>query len=169
MRGAVVLCERTSRVVRDAQNRLHCDDGPALSYPGGGFDMYMWHGTRVAQWVIDNPTVEKAMEERNTEIRRCAFEAVGWDALEDRLTLISEEPDPGNAPHTIRLYDGDLLRDLYDEPARILLVHNASLDKGGARRRFGMPVPAHHKTAVAAAADLFGVPEAAYRGLVRAS
>ena len=169
MRGCVVLSERTSLLKRDQQGRLHCSDGPAIGYPGGGFDLHYWHGTKVPAWVIEDPTVEKALGESNAEIRRCAIEAIGWDRLEDRLTLVSEEPDPGNAPHVIRLYEGELLNGLYEEPARILLVHNASLDKGGSRRRFGLPVPAHHKTATAAAADLFGVPVAAYRGLVRAS
>ena len=167
--GAAVLTERPNLLKRDRQGQLHCADGPAMTYPGGGFDMYYWHGTSIPAWVVENPTVEQALAEKNTEIRRCAIESVGWDKLENQLTLISEEPDPGNTPHTIRLYDGDILKNLYDEPARILLVHNASLDKGGARRRFGLPVPAHHTNAIAAAADLFGVPVAAYQGLVRAT
>lgn len=172
-RDFVLICDvpqaiHVERIGPDGwgSHQAHREDGPAIVWPG--LDINMWHGTHVPadffSWDID-----RALAERNTEIRRCALERIGWDQLEDRLSLVSEEPDPGNHPHTIRLYEGDILAGLYEDDARILLVHNASPDKGGHRRRFGLPVPAHHKTAISAAADLFGVPEAAYRGLIRAS
>jgi hypothetical protein len=172
-RDFVMMCDvpqqiHVERIGPDGwgSHQAHCETGPAISWPGLGINV--WHGTHVPAdfftWDID-----RALAERNSELRRCAIEMLGWDRLEDRLTLVSEEPDPGNDPHTLRLYEGPILDDLYEDAARILIVHNASLDKGGARRRFGLPVPAHHKTAISAAADLFGVPEAAYRSLARAS
>lgn len=66
----------------------------------------------------------------------------------------------------LRLYDlPDALRDAYDEPARILLCTNGSEERDGTRHQFGLVVPAHHTDPVAAAADLYGVPRAAYAGL----
>ena len=104
------------------------------------------------------------MSERNAEVRRCAIEVVGWDTITDQLTLVSAEPDPGNAPHALRLYDlPESLRDMWDDEARVLVCVNGSVERDGTRRSFGLPVPAHHTSAVAAAADLADVPVSVYR------
>ena len=165
-KGAVILTERTSYLHRDRQGRLHCEDGPAIGW--GQWSFNAWHGVRVPDDFHDW-TVERALTEANSEVRRCAFERIGWDALTDRLTLVASADDPGNPGFTVDLYDGELLAGLYPERARILLVSNASLDKGGHRRRFGLPVPASHTDPIAAAAELFDIPRAAYAGLARAS
>jgi hypothetical protein len=143
-------------------NQLHCEDGPAIAW-ADGWAINSWHGVQVPDDFFDWD-IKRAMGEKNTEIRRCAIERIGWEAFTDQMRLVAEADDPGNAPHKIRLYDlGRDMADLYAEPARILVVHNGSLDKGGTRRTFGLPVPAGHTDPVTAAADLFGVPVAAYR------
>ena len=114
-------------------------------------------------------SIETALSQPNAEIRRCAIEHIGWDQITDRLTLVSECDDPGNPGQRLALYDLGDLGDLYEEPARILVCHNASLDKGGRRRAYGLPVPAHHHDPIAAAADLFAVTPDQYRALARAS
>ena len=168
MRGAAVLTDRPTLIDRDGQGNLHGESGPALTY-ADGYACHFWHGTAVPpdfyEWDIT-----RVLQERNAEVRRCGIERIGWDAVIDRLELVAEAPDPGNAPHALRLYDmGAEFADLYESPARILVCHNASLDKGGHRRVFGLPVPAHHTDPVSAAAELFGVPVAAYRALERAT
>jgi len=160
--------DRPAFIHLDRNGALHSDDGAAIGWRDG-WSINCWHGTRVPDdfysW-----SVERSLSERNSEVRRCAIERIGWENVTERLTLVAECDDPGNAPHKIRLYDlGRGMADLYTEPARILVVQNGSLDKGGARRSFGLPVPASHVDPLAAAADLFGVPVAAYRALERAS
>jgi len=166
--AVVAISDRPIELHRDNQGRSHRDDGPAIVY-ADGWTLNVWHGISVPDDFFTWDTA-RALAEKNSEIRRCAIERIGWENVTDRLILVSEAPDPGNEPHTIRLYDlpGDLA-DMYEEPARILVVHNASLDKGGHRRSFGLPVPAEHTDPIAAAADLFGVPVAAYAALARAS
>ena len=151
----------------DANGESHREDGPAIVYSDGWF-VNMWHGIHVPedffQW-----TVEDALGHRNAEVRRCALERLGWETLTDRLELVDECPDPGNEDQTLRLFEGDLLDGLWDSPARLLVVSNASLDKGGTRRVFGLPVPADVSDPLAAAALLFDVPVETYAQLARAS
>jgi len=159
--------DRPAYIHRDQNGALHSDDGPAIGWRDG-WSISCWHGVRVPddfyEWDLT-----RALGEANSEIRRCAIERIGWETVVDRLTLIASAPDPGNAPHEVRLYDLPDELQMYDDRARILVVENASLDKGGHRRTFGLPVPARHSDPLAAAADLFGIPLAAYKSLVRAS
>jgi hypothetical protein len=87
------------------------------------------------------------------------------------MSLVAECDDPGNPPHRLALYDLPAeWADMYNgQRVRVLLMSNASLDKGGHRRGFGETVPADIDDPVAASAWQFGVPAAAYKGLVRAS
>lgn len=45
------LCERPTVLCFDEQGRLHCDDGPALTYPDG-FSIYAEHGVRQTQYGV---------------------------------------------------------------------------------------------------------------------
>ena len=167
MRGICVMTDRPTAIHRDQQGRLHHDTGPALTW-ADGYSLTSWHGITVpADFHLWD--VETALAQPNAEVRRCGVERLGWDAITDRLALVAMADDPGNPGQRLALYDLGDLRDLYEEPARILICHNASLDKGGHRRAFGLPVPAHHDDPIAAAADLFGIPADQYRALARAS
>ena len=159
--------DRPTEIHRDPQGNSHRDDGPAIVY-ADGWTLNLWHGVSVPDdffaWDLD-----RALAEDNAEVRRCAIERIGWEQVTDRLTLVAAAPDPGNPGHDIALYDLPAELQLYDDRARLLVVHNASLDKGGHRRTFGLPVPASHADPIAAAADLFGIPAAAYAATARAS
>lgn len=163
-----IASHRQTAIHLDRNRQLHHDGGPARTW-ADGWALNYWHGVRVPAdfWTWDT---KRALAESNSEIRRCAIERIGWDNITDQLTLVDSAPDPGNPGQGLRLYDLPRnLADMYEEPARILVCANASLDKGGHRRVFGLPVPAHHQDAVAAAADLFDIPVAAYRQLGRAA
>ena len=161
-----ILTDRPTAIRRDPLGRLHADQRPALEW-ADGYALHSWHGQTVPAdfWKWD---VTRALQETNTELRRCGIERIGWDAVTDRMQLVATCDDPGNPGQRLALYDPSRLGDLYDQPARILLVSNASLDKGGHRRRFGLPVEAHHHDPVAAAASLFDIPTETYRSLNRA-
>ena len=167
MRGICVMTDRPTAIHRDLQGRLHHDTGPALTW-ADGYSLTSWHGITVPA-DFHSWDVETALSQTNAEVRRCGIERLGWDAVTDRLALVAMADDPGNPGQRLALYDLGDLRDLYEEPAHILICHNASLDKGGHRRTFGLPVPAHHTDPVAAAADLFAVTPDQYRALARAS
>ena len=168
MRDTVILTDRPDTLHRDPQGRLHCETGPALRYRDG-WAIHAIHGVRVPADLIETGwDVKRTLEEDNAEVRRAAIEITGWDRFiaDAGLTLIASAPDPGNPPHELELYDlPDRLRDMYDDQARILLCTNGSVEPDGTRRRYGLPVPAHHNDPVAAAADLYGWPVEAYRQL----
>lgn len=66
------LCERTSRLIFDDHNNLHCEDGPALSYPDGKH-LYAWHGVIVpARAVLEKEklSIAEIRSEQNVEVRR---------------------------------------------------------------------------------------------------
>jgi hypothetical protein len=174
MRGAAVLTDRPTALHRDPQARLHNPDGPALTY-ADGYAVHAWHGTRVPADLVSGEGwgPHRILGERNAEVRRCAIERRGWDRFvgEAGLRQVGDAHiDPGNPGQRLLLYDlpGEL-RDLYHQPARILVVHNASPDRDGTRRAFGLPVPAEIPDALSAAAATFAVSPAEYAGLARAT
>jgi hypothetical protein len=125
----------------------------------------------VPEWVISDPTVAAAIREPNSEIRRAAFERIGWsDAIGDLVRehgaeLIGTSPDPGNAPNVLELYR--LPKRIYEEPVNLLLMVNGSPDRSGAIRRYGETVPADITDPVAAAAWQYDVPPSVYAQLAR--
>ena len=154
----------------DATRRLHNQDGPAWSWPDGGA-VWAWHGTRVPEWVIADPTVGKIAAETNTEIRRCAIENLGWATYLEHLGVapVSVEPDPGNPGFDLSLYDVPDARELFGGDVRLLVMHNASRDRDGTRRTFAETVPATCGTAIEAAAWQFDIDPDIYRAIQRAT
>jgi hypothetical protein len=163
----VSFSDRSVELHRDRDGNSHREDGPAILYEDG-WGVNAWHGLVVPDDFF-SWDLERTLKEENGEARRCGIERLGWDCLTDRLSLVSEAPDPGNHPHTLRLFEGELLDGLFDEPARLLVAQNGSLDKGGHRRVFGLPVPADVSDPVVGAALLFDVPVEVYRQLERRS
>jgi hypothetical protein len=174
--GVVVVTERPTKVVQETvtsswpygvnSRRLHSADGAALEY-ADGWKVFSWHGIRVPEWVITEPTTDRALKEPNSEIRRAAFESIGWDkAIADmKLTPIATSADPGNAPHELRLYK--LPNQIYDEPVNLLVMTNGSPDRDGNQRVYAETVPAEIKDPISAAAWQYDVDPKVYAQLVR--
>jgi hypothetical protein len=176
-RQFVVVADRPAAIHRErvgpdgwGSHRLHCETGPAVQHRDG-WGLWFWHGINVPQWVVSDPTPEAIAAETNTELRRCAIESYGWDRWLDRIgaECVSCESDPGNPGRDLRLFDLPSGEQVYPEPVRLLVMHNASLDRDGSRRRFAETVPADVGSAVAAAAWQSDVPEETYRQLGRAT
>lgn len=166
-REVAILTDRPLALERDKQGRPHCADGPAMFY-ADGFALHYWHGTHVPAWVIESPTLDAILTEPNAEVRRSAIEHYGWDRFtaDAGMVKVAECPDPGNAPHLLSLWELPTgMADMYAQPARILLCTNGTPDRSGELLRYGLTVPAYHDDPVAAAADLYDMPVAAYRDL----
>jgi hypothetical protein len=167
-----IMTDRPTEIIRDPQSRLHNEDGPALKY-SDGYSLYAWHGTRVPEWVIETDTstwtLDQLLKEPNSEIRRAAIERFGWDAFiaQSGIEAIHTAPDPANPGYDIGLYE--LPEQVYDEPVRLILVTNASPERDGTRRRFGLTVPAEITDATEAAAWTFNLSADEYRNLTRAT
>lgn len=160
-----IVSDRQSSIKIDNNNRLHCEDGPAKRY-ADGWNLNYWHGTPVP-WDFFEWDLERVLRESNAEVRRCGIERIGWDKLIGVLDLIGQAPDPGNGDNLLSLYDGKIMRELYDEPARLLIAVNGSPDKGGHRRVFGLPVPASVSDPLEAAALLYDEPVEVYKRIAR--
>lgn len=154
----------------DRRRQMHNESGPSIVYRDG-WSLWHWHGMLVPQWVVETPTVERIMSEQNAEIRRCGIESLGWDRFIPAagLRLLDEQPDPANHPHTIALYDLPEKFQDQNDPCRVILVTNASDERDGTRRRFGLLVDRHHTDAVEAAASTFNKSKAEYLQLESAS
>lgn len=165
--GIAVLTERPKAIYRDPQDRLHFEKGKALEYPDG-WGVYAWHGTRVPEWVVMDPTVKKIHAEENVEIRRCAIENLGWDKyVEDAgLQLGAPVADPGNPGQTLRLSQS---LDIFGRgnPVKVLLCTNGTTERGGVRRKFGLTVPGTLTDPVEAAAWTYGWDKETYQNLQR--
>jgi hypothetical protein len=146
--------------------RLHCEDGPALLYKDG-WSVHAWHGVRVPAWVIDSPTVETALAEGNSEVRRAALERIGWDKViaDMNLAPIASCPDPGNDPHELVLYPTP--KGVFQTPTNLLLMVNGSPDRSGATRLYAETVPANITDPLAAAAWQYGVDKELYAQIAR--
>ena len=138
-----IVSDRQTTSIRDAENRLHCPDGPARTW-GDGWAVWYWHGVLVPRTLIEGTwSTSDILREPNVEVRRCAIEHMGWDRfiLEAGLAQVGNtQEDPGNPGQTMTLYD--VPSQIYDEPVRVLLVTNGSAERDGTRRRFGLTVPA---------------------------
>ena len=137
----VVFQHRPEAIKFDDQNRLHCEDGPAIRYRDG-YSVYSWHGTRIpAEWIEKKSelTAKTALTWENIEQRRCACEIIGWATILSELdsTILDSDVDPmiGN------LLEVDI-PDIGREKFLQVLC--------GTGRTFAIPVPPECKTALEA-------------------
>lgn len=146
--------------------RLHSADSPAVVY-ADGWAIHSWHGFRVPEWVIEDPTADRIAAERNIEVRRCAIERIGWPAFVEqaRLTLVGQADDPGNPGAVLQLYD--LPYDTWGSPTRLLVAVNGSVERDGTRRQYGLRVPPWFTDPVDAAAWSYGLTGPQYALLQR--
>lgn len=167
--GIAFVSERPNFMARDAENRLHFETGPALSFPDG-WSIWAWHGTRVPQWVIEDPSIKNINKEQNVEIRRCAIENLGWDRYVELAGLKLSEPmdDPGNPGQQLQLSQPmDIFGSRRDQLVRVLVCRNGTLERNGERRQFGLTVPAELTDPVQAAAWSYGWNVDTYKKLQR--
>jgi hypothetical protein len=151
------------------RRQLHADNEPAVLW-ADGVAGYVVHGTGLPfDLMRQGWPIERILHERNSELRRIAIERLGWNRfLAEAHTFLIDGPvpDPGNPGNTLRLYD---MPPVDGRVARLLLCTNASPERDGTVRRFGLHVPATIDTALAAAAWTFDVDPDVYQTLQRAT
>ena len=151
-----VVQDRPLFIRMDEQNRLHCQDGPAILYDDG-FAVYAWHGVRVPpEWIRDKGhlTAHMALTWENMEQRRAACEILGWINVLSELNavVIDEDEDP-----TI----GTLLEvDIPDIGKEKFLRVTC-----GTGRNFCLPVPPDMQSALQSNAWTFGMEAHELRNL----
>ena len=101
-RRFVMVSERPLEIHREqigprgwGSHRLHCDDGPAVSW-GDGFGIWAVHGVRVPQQVVEAPdtlTVKQIRDEQNSEVRRVMMDRFTAERFmrESEATLVATD------------------------------------------------------------------------------
>ena len=116
-------------------HRLHCDTGPAVVWPDG-WGLWMIHGVRVPQRVVEQPetlTPAEILAEQNAEVRRVMVQRFG----EERF--ISESGAlPIHRDKTGDLYRVDIPD---DEPLVMVRVINSTQGQDGSRKPYWLRVP----------------------------
>ncbi len=167
--GVCVVSDRFLSVLWDTSRnsaglpfRLHCDNGPAVSFRDG-WGLYYWHGYRIPtshEWIIrdrNQITAEKIMAEPNAELRRIMCEITEWKPLLERAVVLDADQD-GNG-HPRRLLEKPVGNDRH----RVIHVVNGSLEPDGSRREFVLGAMSGARTAHEAVAMSYGINPQHYR------
>jgi hypothetical protein len=159
-----MVSERPQILQRDHVGRLHCADGPAISW-GETFALYCWHGQRVPAAYIterDTRTADQILGETNAEMRRILMEIYadvhGPDAmLRDMGAQLVAEDSCHGRPR--RLYDV--------RGARYVQVVNGTPEPDGTRRAFLLGAHPEASTPHDAIAASYARPAGRFREAVR--
>ncbi len=141
---AAIVSPTPSQMHRDDHGELHCDDGPAITYPDG-WSVWAHHGVVVPRDVIESPaqiTVDRIRAEHNSNIRRVMRERYGEGRylVETGAKVIDIDTVATDAqsPNGQRIHRA-LLED--DEGGRFLVGTDGSTNKA-----YYMPVPVDCRT-----------------------
>lgn len=133
--GFCIHSDRPDVIELDDEGRLHCETGPAVAFPDH-WTVYVWHGIRVPEKVIEHPeriTVEEVDNEQNVEIRRIMLERMGWGRYieESDAELIDTGVDPSGNPAWLyrRTFDDD-------EPIVMLKMTNTTPERDGSYKHY---------------------------------
>jgi len=152
----VVFQDRPEHIKFDDQNRLHCENGPAILYRDG-YSVYAWHGVRFpSKWITNKGelTAKTALTWVNTEQRKVACEILGWAKVLRELNARVIESDEDPMIGTLLEVD---IPDIGKEKFLKVLC--------GTGREFAIPVPPNMKTALEANAWTYGLDGDALRQL----
>ncbi|MES9841258.1 MAG: DUF6745 domain-containing protein, partial [Candidatus Thiodiazotropha endolucinida] len=154
--NSVILQDRPSSIIFDDQKRLHCENGPAISYRDG-FSVYAWHGTRIPkEWIEKALSAHEAITWGNLEQRRAACEIVGWAEILRQLN--SKTIDTDSNPQIGTLLEVEIPDIGKEKFLRVLC---------GTGREFALPVPPEMKTALEANAWTYNINPNDYKPEIR--
>jgi len=143
-----IIQDRPLHIKMDEDNRLHCENGPAILYDDG-FAVYAWHGVRIpGDWITNKSslTAKKALKWENMEQRRAACEILGWVHILNELNANVVDTDPD--PQIGTLVEVDIPDIGKERFIRVLC---------GTGREFAIPVPPDMKTALEANAWTYDI------------
>jgi hypothetical protein len=92
------ISDRPEVINRDAQGRLHRENGPAVRYRDG-WSLFAWHGTMLPErWILERETIDpqEILREPNVEIRAAGAACIGWPRMLSALDykVLDSDPDP---------------------------------------------------------------------------
>ncbi len=150
------LAERHNVLHFDARGRLHCATGPALAYPDG-WSYYAWKGVEVPAELIEQPeliTVDEIDRQGDMFVRRCMIE----------IMTPKRFVECGGAKVISRDETGILWRAFWwnGEAWAAVEVVNGTPGPNGKHQSYFLQVPPELRSARAAVAWTYGIPEHQY-------
>ena len=145
---------------RIPRGRLHCADGPAVTYPDG-WSAYAWKGVLVPSWIIERPdlvTVRAIAAAHDPQIRRCMIDV-----------LTPERFIAGGGAYRVAQDDTGVLwrqRWRWEAWAAVEVV-NGTPEEDGTYKHYFLQVPANMRSAREAVAWTYGLTEQRYKPSVR--
>ena len=134
-----------------SSHRLHCPDGPSISWPDG-WGVWYWHGVRVPRHVIEHPeaiTAKEITDETNAEVRRVMLERYGHDRYIADLGAKPVHQDDWGTLYRVDLND--------DEPLTMVHVINSSPEPDGSFKNYWLRV--HHQLRPVRNGEIVGPPQ----------
>jgi hypothetical protein len=158
------ISERPNRLHTDVRGRLHCHDGPAISYPDG-WCAHAWKGVQVPAWVIEHPETITLWSIANTfdpVVRNCMIEIM----TPERFVRA------GGASRVCEDETGVLWRKLWGHRGvtigswTAVEVVNGTPEQDGSRKHYFLRVPSRMRSAREAVAWTYGLSKEQYAGLL---
>lgn len=151
-----IVVDQQTALYRDRDNRLHNPAGAAWEW-ADGTHVYALDGIVVPEWVIMTPDAARIIRElSNVEQRRVALAHLGWDIAV--LELGCEVIDTHDDPHMGTLYRLPESVTGSESPASLLVARNASPDRDGTWRTYGMLASPDASSVLEAQASLARLP-----------
>jgi hypothetical protein len=163
LRGYAIVCGSPTHIKRDHDNRLHCEDGPAVLWPDG-YGNYFWHGVSIPAKLVEYPGIQNRddiTKEENAEVRRCMMEKLGSKRFAELLG-IEEIHRSGIDLDEIILY-----RTLEPDPTVGDHIQFVKVVCPSTRREYMLCVPPTITNALEAVAWTFGETPETYRPVVQ--
>jgi hypothetical protein len=134
LEDACIFQHRPSALHFDDQDRLHCDDGPAIAFRGSELcNFYYIHGVRVSKQVVERTfTAQDIDKESNAEIRRIMVERYGHDRY-----IIDSGISPIHTDDYGKLYRKEIPN---DEPMFVVQVTNSTREPDGTFKEYWIRV-----------------------------
>jgi hypothetical protein len=152
-----VILEKPIYAKVNADNRFHCEDGPAILWASGDRS-YWWNGVRVSQRFIEKePTISYINRQFNQERKRVLIERYGEQEYLKAMKAKLEAEDEFGKLWRIkrgRVWWTTTGRETEEDIVMVEVV-NSSAEPDGSFRKFFLRVPPSTKTPKAAVAWTF--------------
>lgn len=164
VKSTVYISEPPITVKRDANGRLHREDGASIAY-GNRDGLYYWHGVHVPKFLISEPnkiTTSYIVDQENAEVRRVAMERFGLEKFLRRMeaTLEDNAEQVGNdgKKHPLKLWEIVLRRGRWNEERlHFLEMKNSTPEPDGSYKTYVLQTPPDIDDAWDSLAWTFGI------------
>lgn len=130
LEGVCLVSKPPVKLLKDNQDRLHCEEGPAIKF-ADGYEQYYWKGTCIPKhWIMSREDIsDDELRTDNAELRRILIDILGVTDYfsrigeKDSLKVIDEDTDNQGNPMTLMTFQFE------GRPIQVLEVKDPSTDR----------------------------------------